>query len=175
MRHAQTLGISAQLAFLSLLFLGCGTNTTPSRNLQVPTSSHSWSDEEDATAGTVYRVGTLFVIWTDSPNGGGGNVSSNAHGITFQGRLVTCDRGHVEFSGESADGRLGTAIVDGVSYRLDDGNLFLVSTDASGLRVRQLKRDLKDLKFERIALQELANTDPEIKDFFANDREFAQD
>ena len=158
------------LALVCTLLFGCGTNPKNPPNVGGPTSLHTWSDDGESGAGTVFHVGTLFVIWTDFPNGGGGNDSSNMHGVTFRGRLITSDQGQVNFSGESADGRSGKAVIDGNSYDLENGNLFLVTPGDNGYSIKQLKRDLGNRKFELTALQNFAKADTEIKEFFAGDR-----
>lgn len=165
--------ISPHLATLLLtctLVAGCNEVAKNPPDVGGPNSLHTWSDDGQSSAGTVFRVGTLFVIWTDSPNGGGGSESASMHSVTFQGRLITSDRGQVNFSGESADGRSGTAVIDGRSFDLSKGNLFLVATAADGYRVKQLKRELANLKADSEALRDFAKADIEIQEFFGGNR-----
>lgn len=80
------------------------------------------------------------------------------------------DREQVNFSGESADGRSGTAVIDGNSFNLNNGNLFLVAPGDHGYRVKQLRRDLANLKADGEALRDFAQADIEIQEFFGVNR-----
>src|SRR5262249_33018107 len=119
--------------------------------------------------GTVYNLGTAFVVWSDAAGGGGGNSSGNVHGVKCQGSLFARDRRGVEFHCETKDGKTGPVKINGVAYELADGNLFLVFTEGEQSRVKQLKRDLSNLKFERESLEAFARNDPEIAGFFTKD------
>jgi len=72
----------------------------------------------------------------------------------------------VEFHCETKDGKTGQVKIDGVAYELADGNLFLVFTEGEQSRVKQLKRDISNLKFERESLEAFGRNDPEIAEFF---------
>ena len=76
------------------------------------------------------------------------------------------ETGGVEFDCETKDGKTGQVKIDGVAYKLADGNLFLVLTEGERSRVKQLKRDMTNLKFERESLEAFGRNDPEIADFF---------
>jgi hypothetical protein len=116
--------------------------------------------------GTVYYLGTVFVVWSDAAGGGGGNSSGNVQGVACQGSLLARDRPRVEFHCETKDGKTGQAKINGIAYELADGNLFLVLTQGEQSQVKQLKRDVSNLKFEREALETFGRTDPQILEFF---------
>ena len=116
--------------------------------------------------GTVYHLGTAFVVWSDAVGGGGGSSSGNVQGVKCQGSLLTRDRRRVEFHCETKDGKTGQVKINGVAYELADGNLFLVFTEGEQSRVKQLKRDISNLKFERESLEAFGKNDLEIADFF---------
>lgn len=161
----------ATLLLICMAITGCNEPARNPTDVGGPSSVHSWSKSGDSIAGTVYCVGTLFAIWTDSPNGGGGNESANLHGVTFRGHIITSDQGQVNFSGESTDGRTGTVVIDGNSFEIKNGNLFVVATGDDGYRVKQLKCDLSKLQVDRKALQEFAKADSEMNEFFGDNHE----
>jgi hypothetical protein len=86
--------------------------------------------------------------------------------VKCQGTLLGRDGRRVEFLCEITDGKAGQAKINGVTYELADGNLFLVSTQAEQHRVKQLKRDLAALKFERENLEAFGKNDADIAGFF---------
>jgi hypothetical protein len=115
--------------------------------------------------GTVYHLGRTFVLWSDA--GGGGTTSStNVQGVKCQGSLLG-HGGRVEFICETSDGKTGLVTISEVAYDLAKGNVFLLSTGGERAQVKQLKRDLSKLKFERAELEALARNDPDIAGFFA--------
>ncbi len=118
--------------------------------------------------GSVYHLGTAFVLWIDAPGGGGGSSSSNVQGVKCQGSLLARDRRRVEFHCETKDGKTGQVTIDGVTYDLTDGNLFLVSTAGDQSQVKQVKGSLTELKFEQESLEAFGKNDPDIAGFFKN-------
>jgi hypothetical protein len=116
--------------------------------------------------GSVYHLGTAFVLWSDTSGGGGGQENTHMQGIRLRGSLVA-GAGRIEFGCDTADGKSGQVSVNGATYELADGNLFLVATGGEKPQVKQLKRDLSELKFERESLAAFARNDPEIAGFFA--------
>ena len=120
--------------------------------------------------GAVYRLGTVFAVWSDGSNGGGGNSNSSGQSMKCQGSLRTRDGRTVEFQCETPDGKTGQATVNDVTYDLEGGNLFLVTTEGDQIKVKQLKRNLSDLKFDRDSLQAFGKKDPDVAEFFAKDK-----
>lgn len=158
-----------------LLVTGCIDITHQSTSLPhvhgssgVVTWSKHGSSQPGIDQASVFHVGTAFVLWSDLPNGGGGDVSTNMHGITCSGRL----RGHegmaIDYKYVSEDGAQGTANVDGRTYDLTKGNLFLVATEGKMFRIKQLVRDLTGIPFTPPGLQDWAMRDDEIKQFFVD-------
>jgi hypothetical protein len=116
--------------------------------------------------GNVYFLGTAFVVWCDAVGGGGGSSSSNAQGVKCQGTLFGRVERRVEFACETKDGKTGRVSINDETFELADGNLFVVATDRERPRVKQLKRDLGALKFERATLEAFGRNDAEILGFF---------
>jgi hypothetical protein len=117
--------------------------------------------------GSVMHEGKAFVVWSDFPGGGGSNSSSNVNGMTCNGRVHLRDGRQVEFYCATKDGKAGPVTIDRATYDLADGNLFLISQDGDRLRVKQLKRPMRDLEFTREKLEAFARQDKELVAFFS--------
>lgn len=124
--------------------------------------------------------GLVFaVFWFDDwwgSNGGSGGHSSN-----------DCQQSEAQYSltlGSGEESRTNVSIaylklaqkvkpaeltIQGESFDLRNGNLFLISTRGDTVKVRQTKRDigLKGMRFDVESIQETAKTDEEIREFFA--------
>ena len=74
-------------------------------------------------------------------------------------------RRRVEFPCETKTARQASQDQRG-TLRVADGNLFLVFTEGEQSRVKQLKRDTSNLKFERENLEAFGRNDPDIAGFF---------
>jgi hypothetical protein len=160
-------------AYACLLVSGCGRTSSPATlDLGGPSGVITWlpAGKENPLPGidqgSVYHLGTVFVLWDDAAGGGGGTSSSNMQGVKCQGSLLARDRRRVEFLCETKDGKTGPVTIDGVTYDLADGNLFLISTGGDQSQAKQLKRSLTELKFERESLEAFGRNDPDIAGFF---------
>jgi hypothetical protein len=150
-------------AWACLLVSGCGRRHA-SPSWDVPTDIVTWDQ------GAVYHLGTVFVIWTDGSAGGYGSSHTTRQSMKCQGNLRTRDGRTVEFQCETPDRKTGQATVNVVTYDLKEGNLFLVTTEGDQIKVKQLKRNLSDLKFDRDSLQAFGKKDPDVAEFFAKDK-----
>jgi hypothetical protein len=161
-------------AWACALVSGCGRTPAPAGlDLGGPSGTMTWSlpgGKHNALPGidqgSVYRMGTVFVVWSDAPGGGGGSSSGSSQGVKCKGSLVGKDGRRIEFNCETTDGKTGQVTVDGRPYNLADGNLFLVSTAEDQTRTKQLKRALREVKLERESLEAFGRNDPDIVDFF---------
>jgi hypothetical protein len=106
-------------------------------------------------------------VWSAFDGGGGSHSSSNVHGVKGHGRLWSQDDGHVEYHFETEDGKSGAVKINEAQYNLADGGLFLVAASKNQIQVKQLKRDMSDVKFDRESLAAYARNDAEIMAFFA--------
>jgi hypothetical protein len=157
-----------------MLVCGCGRMPSPaSPDLGGPNGLITWSSSASKRdplpgieQGSVYHLGTVFVVWSDAPGGGGGSSNSNVQGVTCQGSLLGKDGRRVEFNCETKDGKRGPVTVNGVTYDLANGNLFLFSSGGDRAQVKQLKRSLSEVKFERESLEAFGRNDPDIVGFF---------
>jgi hypothetical protein len=158
-----------------LLLAGCTRQPGSSvPDLGGPSGAITWSasaQKEKPLPGideaSIYYEGTAFVVWSDFDRGSAGSSSGNMEGVKGQGRLMSRDTRRVEFHFETKDGKTGPVTIDGAKYDLANGGLFLVSVKGGQVQVKQLKRDMRNLKFERESLEAFARNDPEIVAFFA--------
>jgi hypothetical protein len=118
--------------------------------------------------GTVYHLGTAFVVWSDAPGGGGGSTSSSEEGVKCQVSLLARDGRRVEFHCNTKDGKTGPVGVNGIGYDLADGNLFLVRTEGDQCRVKQLRRDVSQWTFEPDNLRAIGPSESAIAQFFSS-------
>lgn len=168
---------SIAISLNCLFAIGCGTNLFENSTLPDvggPSGVVTWSENTPAKSncdqGTVYHLGKLFVLWSDSPNGGGGSTSSNRHGVSCTGEMVSLKGDVLTFACESSDGKTGTAIIAGQSFDLEKGRLFLVKAEGDAWRIRQLNRNFGQFEIDKESLCDLAERDDEINDFFTEAR-----
>src|SRR4051812_14307484 len=96
-------------AWACMLVSGCSCTPGPTSppDLGSPNGLITWSSAgkdnplPGVDQGTVYNLGTAFVLWSDAAGGGGGSSSSNVQGVTCQGSLLARDRQRVEFHCET--------------------------------------------------------------------------
>jgi hypothetical protein len=163
--------------FAFLFLVGCtGQQGSSTPGLGGPSGTITWSapaQKEKPQRGidqaSIYYEGTSFVVWSDFDGGGGGSSSANVHGVRGQGRLRLRDNRHVDFRFETKDGKTGPVTINEKQYDLASGGLFLVSGNGDQVQVKQLKRDLRNVKFERESLVAFARDDADIVAFFARD------
>jgi hypothetical protein len=158
-----------------LLLSGCKPQQRASPpELGGSSGSVTWSASADAKKAvpgidqaSICYVGRAVVVWSAFDRGGYSYSSSNVHGAKGHGRVWSNDVGDVEFQFETKDGKSGAVKVNEAQYELADGNLFLVSAVGGEIQIKQLKRDMSDVKFERESLAAYAKNDAEIAAFFA--------
>jgi hypothetical protein len=161
-------------AWVCMLVFGCGRTPSPAGpDVGGPSGIISWAPSAGTDNplpgidyGTVYYLGTAFVVWSDAPGGGGGSASSNDQGVKCVGSLLARAGQRVEFRCDTKDGKTGPVAINGITYELADGNLFLVCTEGEQSRVKQLKHDVSQWKFESESLKAVGPNEPEIAEFF---------
>ena len=96
----------------------------------------------------------------------GSDSSSESTTVHAQGNCRSTGGASVVWRWETADGKSGAVTVNGVSYDLANGPLFLVSAKGNDVQVRQLKREL-GMAPEAEAFEGLAKDDPDVAGFVA--------
>lgn len=160
------------LAALCMMLQGC-RRQQGAQSFDGPGGVLTW-DETGGSASslpgidqaTVYYESSVLVVWSDFDKGGGGRSGENSHGAEGHGRLESRDHGAVEFHYEIKGSQAGMLTVNETDYNLAAGRLFLVSAADEQVAVKQLQRDLRDLRFDRKSLQAFARGDSEIAAFF---------
>src|SRR5947209_5451567 len=90
-----------------MLISGCGRAPSPAvPNLGGPNGFITWTpvgkdNPVPVDGGSIYHLGTSFVLWSDAPGGGGGTSSSSIHGVKCQGNVLGRDGRRVEFHCET--------------------------------------------------------------------------
>jgi hypothetical protein len=109
------------------------------------------------------------VVWSNFKGKGvtGSDSTSESTTVHAGGNCRSAGGAGVVWRWETADGKSGAVTVNGVSYDLANGPLFLVSAKGNDVRVRQLKREL-GMPPEAEAFEGLAKDDPDVAGFVAD-------
>jgi hypothetical protein len=106
-------------------------------------------------------------FWLDGHGGSlGAHRENDRNAVHFEGQGVGRDGRTIALECMTADGTTGNARIDGQSFDLSKGALFLISTADGATAVKQLRRDLSALKPDTNALQSTAANDAEVRSFF---------
>lgn len=156
------------ITLFSITFLLSGCNKTPTVigvDLGGPSAAITAiqsSDSNPAAKHAVYHAGKRFIIW-GMGDSAGGSSSGGQHGVTGEGHV-----GKINFTYEILPKGQGTATIDGKSYRLNNGVIFLVSSSDGVTRVKQLDRDFENTSLDWESLRDFMKVDDEFKHFFAD-------
>lgn len=112
--------------------------------------------------GCAWQVGTALLLWTD--------IGAKGRSVVSAGTIVTIsddDGRKVHFQWvENGKNNVARITINGIGYDVAKGNAFLVSTRGRQYRVKQLKRDLTQLKFDPAPSPQFSKDDIEITGFF---------
>lgn len=108
-----------------------------------------------------------MMMWFDMADdvSGEGSGSTNDPVHRAAGYASASDGRRVDWRLETADGQTATFGIDGRSYDLSEGALFLVRTEDGDVQVQQLDRDLPKVHPTNESCQAFAETDPDVQDF----------
>jgi hypothetical protein len=109
------------------------------------------------------------VVWSNfkgNQNRVVSDSSSESATVHAQGDCRSAGGARVVWRWETSDGKSGAVTVNGVSYNVADGPLFLVSAKGNDVQVRQLKREF-GMPAESEAFEGLAKEDPDVAGFVA--------
>jgi hypothetical protein len=125
-------------------------------------------DKAQANPGIWRDDGLAFLILTDFVGSGPGRSGGKGTGPEkYEGQQKAPDGQKIDWQCETTDGKTGKMMINGSSYELAKGSLFLISTRDGQVRVRQLQRDLLKVKPDQEALESLLKNDPDVGPFFA--------
>jgi hypothetical protein len=125
-------------------------------------------EKAQASFGIWKEGGLAFLIVTDFVGSSRDRGSGKGVGPEkYEGQQKARDGRKVEYQCETADGKTGTMTINGSSYQLAKGSMFLVSTRGGKVEVRQVKRDLLKVKPDQEAVEKLLKDDADVASFFA--------
>jgi hypothetical protein len=104
------------------------------------------------------------IVWSDCGGSFSASRDEARQAVKYEGRYTARDGRNFTVECNTPEGKTGQATIDGQSFLLQTGRIFLVSTAGSATEVRQLARD--DLKPDSAELKIKASRDMEIKEFF---------
>ena len=125
-------------------------------------------DKAHANYGVWKDDGLAFLILTDFVGSSRDRSSGKGTGPEkYKGQHKAPDGQKVEWQCETADGKTGKMIINGSSYELSNGSLFLVSTRGGKVEVRQVQRDLLKVKPDQESVEKLVKDEADVGSFFA--------
>ena len=120
-----------------------------------------------------WQEGLRIVVWDDFLMGSFQSSNAVSTGDPFfrqEGGARAADGRAYEYIVETSDGLSGTMVIDGLTYDLSQGGLFLISNDADPARVQQLDMDLSDFPPTEAAAQSMIDEFPEVAAFVTGAR-----
>ena len=125
-------------------------------------------EKAQASFGIWKAGGLAFLIVTDFVGSSRDRGSGNGVGPEkYEGQQKARDGRKVEYQCETADGKTGTMTINGSSYELGKGTMFLVSTRGGKVEVRQVKRDLRKVEPDQESVEKLLKDAADVASFFA--------
>ena len=108
-----------------------------------------------------------IVVWIDEITRGYTSTVEARPGHHFRGEFSLKDGRKVTWNCSTSDGKKGSVEIAGVSYELEKGGLFLISTKGGDTKVEQLPIEAVGGGFRsaRANLESVAKTDPKITSF----------
>ncbi|WP_372716394.1 hypothetical protein [Novipirellula sp.] len=171
--------IRFSIAAISLMLLLVGCDNAPKVSgvdLGGPsgciTASGPVDGQRGIDYGSIYFAGKRLVVWTDvdGAGGAGGRYSGGPDGVTGEGHL-----GNVTFSFEIPLDGQGAVKIDDQFFQLENGVIFLVSSEGGKTRIKQLQRNLDNLSLNRDGFTALMRDDDEFNMFFNDAGEHPKD
>ena len=150
------------LTFSGALFAACSPSSTP--------------PGPDTAAGVYIQLGYEFfrweegltlMIWFDGAKSSACSSTSSTSDPKFVLRCHAVSRSDVRFDWllETEDGVTADFSIDGKSFDLEDGKLFLIRTSAGEAEIVQMERDLSGVRPDADSIIEFSLDDPVIQEF----------
>jgi len=173
MPRSQVRSVGLWLAAVSILlaglFAGCSPKTTPPG-----ASSIGGSVDGMAYSYHYWEEGLAVLIWHNFSYGGegcSGTGSTEDPVYRLECSVESQDGRRFDWVVHTQDGVTAQVWIDGQSYDLDQGALFLVSAQPGETQVEQVQRDLSALTPTNEALEALVTTDSDIAGFYERYRQ----
>jgi hypothetical protein len=107
------------------------------------------------------------VIWSDLQGKGGNTSRSGLFGSRCEGFFSSADGRRIDWEWDAPKEKGGDFQINGTSYDLANGTLFLVSTKGGKVRITQLDVDLSRVKPGKEGFEVFAKTEPKVAQFIA--------
>jgi hypothetical protein len=111
--------------------------------------------------------GLSLVIWSDLQGKGGNTCHSGLFGSHCEGFFSSADGRRIDWEWKAPKEKGGDFQINGTSYELANGTLFLVSTKGGKVRVTQLDVDLSRVKSGKRGFEAFVKTEPRVAQFIA--------
>jgi hypothetical protein len=108
-----------------------------------------------------------LVIWSDLQGKGGNTCRSGLFGSRCEGFFLSADARRIDWEWDAPKEKGGDFQINGTSYDLVNGTLFLVSTKGGKVRITQLDVDLSRVKPGKEGFEAFAKTEPRVAQFIA--------
>jgi hypothetical protein len=155
----------ALLILIAGLVISCSPGTTP------PGANTIYGGVEEARFSYHYwQEGLAILFWHDHVRGGegcSGSGSTEDPVYRLECDVESEDGQTFSWQVHTRDGVTADMWIDGQSYDLSQGNMFLVSMGETGPEVQQLQRDFSTLERSDEAIAAMATTDPDVANFIA--------
>jgi hypothetical protein len=114
-----------------------------------------------------WEEGLTLMIWFDGAKSSACSSSSSTSDPQFVLQCHAVSRSDVRFDWvlESEDGVTADFSIDGQSFDLEGGKLFLITTSSGEIEVQQIERDLSSVRPEADSITEFGLKDPVIQEF----------
>lgn len=113
-----------------------------------------------------WEQGLEIMIWHDldsSSNHGSGSTGDPVYHLS--GYALSSDGRRVDWQAQTTDGTTAQFWIDGVSYDLASGALFIVTTRDGATKVKQFHRDLSGVQSDDNSCVDFARGDPDLARF----------
>jgi hypothetical protein len=152
---------------LLLALVACGGMTPPGPNMV-------YGQVKDRASYLLldWQEGLRILMWDDIVDGGhqnSGSGSTTDPVFRQRGGAQAADGRNYEYRLETRDGEQADFTIDGNSYDLEDGSLFLIRTAGGETQVEQMDVDLSGLTPTNEGIIEFAGETPEIDTFLSQD------
>ena len=115
--------------------------------------------------------GLAILFWHDFTSGGEGCTGSGSTEdpvYRLECDVESAEGGSFSWKVHTRDGVTAEMWIDGQSFDLSMGTMFLVRTGEGGPQIEQLQRDLAQLEPSYEAISALASSDPDVANFIAS-------
>lgn len=163
MRNIRTRYLLLGIFFLFGFLIGCSAKSTP------PGANSIGGSVDGANYSYHYwDEGLAILIWHDfsyGAEGCSGTGSTEDPVYRLECSVEAQDGRRFEWEVHSSDGQTGDMWINGESYNLSQGTLFLVSSQGDDVKVNQLQRDFSELEATNEAIAGMAQSDPDVANF----------